>query len=631
MNAPNEHNWIETNRQALNGELRWLRQLLENAAHGGVDGVTEKPEASAPILDFIAEQFQLSGFERALLLLCAGVELESDFAHLCAVAQDEARADYPTFGLALAVLPGAHWSALSPQAPLRYWHLVALDDPSRISSARLSVDERLLHFLVGVQSLDARLEGVLRALPSTEPLPPSHAAQVQHLCRIWTAKPAAAIHLGGADPQGAQSVAARACATLSLHPLLLRADAIPANIEERELLARLLQRECRLVRGAVVIENLPGPEPRLAAFADQLASPVLILGRKPEAQTGHLVSLDIDKPTQSEQLEIWREAAGDLHIEDLELRSLISNFDFSCADILAIADETRIETQTGAASRSALGGIARRSARGGMEHLAQRVEPRAGWDDLPPQLSILSGIARQVRHRATVYEQWGFAAQNGRGLGISALFAGDSGTGKTLAAEVLAGDLGLDLYRIDLSAVVSKYIGETEKNLERLFKAAETSGAVLLFDEADALFGKRSEVKDSRDRYANIEVSYLLQRMETYRGLAILTSNFKTALDTAFHRRFRFIVHFPFPDAALRETIWKRMFPQAMPRQTLDYRKLAQLSITGGTIRNIALNAAFLAADTDEALGMHHLLHAAKSESAKLERPLSDSETRGWL
>ncbi len=188
-------------------------------------------------------------------------------------------------------------------------------------------------------------------------------------------------------------------------------------------------------------------------------------------------------------------------------------------------------------------------------------------------------IAAHVRHRATVYDAWGFAAKSPRGLGISALFAGASGTGKTMAAEVLAGELRLDLYRIDLAGVVSKYIGETEKNLRKVFDAAEDSGAILLFDEADALFGKRSEVKDSHDRYANIEVSYLLQRMEAYRGLAILTTNLKSALDPAFLRRIRFVVQFPFPDAAQRAEIWRRVFPASTPTEGLDVWKLAKLNV----------------------------------------------------
>jgi SpoVK/Ycf46/Vps4 family AAA+-type ATPase len=244
---------------------------------------------------------------------------------------------------------------------------------------------------------------------------------------------------------------------------------------------------------------------------------------------------------------------------------------------------------------------------------------------------MLSDIALHVRQRWRVYGEWGFASKGRRGLGISALFAGASGTGKTMAAEVLARELRLDLYRIDLSQVVSKYIGETEKNLGKVFDAAEGGGVVLLFDEADALFGKRSEVKDSHDRYANIEVSYLLQRMEAYDGLAILTTNLKGALDQAFMRRIRFTIQFPFPDAEARAAIWQRIFPAETPTEELDATKLARLNVAGGNIRNIALNAAFIAADRGEAVGMRHLLQAARAEASKLERPLSETEIRGWV
>ncbi|NEQ22779.1 MAG: ATP-binding protein, partial [Microcoleus sp. SIO2G3] len=247
------------------------------------------------------------------------------------------------------------------------------------------------------------------------------------------------------------------------------------------------------------------------------------------------------------------------------------------------------------------------------------------------QQQTLREIVAQVRQRSIVYDTWGAAARNSIGLGISALFAGASGTGKTLAAEVLAQTLQLDLYRIDLSQVVSKYIGETEKNLRRVFDAAEAGGAILLFDEADALFGKRSEVRDSHDRYANIEVSYLLQRMEAYRGLAILTTNLRSAIDPAFLRRIRFVVQFPFPDTPQRIEIWRRMFPPNLPTQGLDLNRLAQLSVPGGNIRTIALNAAFLAADAGEPLRMKHLLRAAQSEYVKLEKTLTETEVGGWI
>jgi SpoVK/Ycf46/Vps4 family AAA+-type ATPase len=274
------------------------------------------------------------------------------------------------------------------------------------------------------------------------------------------------------------------------------------------------------------------------------------------------------------------------------------------------------------------------NARPRLDDLAQRIDACAGWEDLvlpEPQRLILRDIAAHVRQRTRVYEHWGFAAKGKRGLGISAMFAGASGTGKTMAAEVLARDLHLDLYRIDLSAVVSKYIGESEKNLRRVFDAAEEGGAILLFDEADALFGKRTETKDSHDRYANLEVSYLLQRMECYRGLAVLTTNIKSALDNAFLRRLRFIVQFPFPDLAQRAEIWRRAFPKETPTDGIDVMKLARLNVPGGNIRNAALNAAFLAADAGEPVRMTHLLRAARAEYSKLEKTLTETEVAGWV
>ncbi len=241
----------------------------------------------------------------------------------------------------------------------------------------------------------------------------------------------------------------------------------------------------------------------------------------------------------------------------------------------------------------------REHARQGLQGRAVQVEPAASWDDLvlpDAQVRTLRQVALHVRHRELVNERWGFAGKHPRGLGLTALFAGASGTGKTMAAEVIAGELGLDLYRIDLATVVSKYIGETEKNLRALFAAATHSGAILLFDEADALFGRRSEVRDSHDRYANLEVSYLLQQMETYQGVAILTTNMQHALDAAFLRRLRFVVQFPFPDAPARERIWRGVFPAATPVGDLDFAALARLNVSGGVIRNIAILAAFLAA-----------------------------------
>jgi SpoVK/Ycf46/Vps4 family AAA+-type ATPase len=271
------------------------------------------------------------------------------------------------------------------------------------------------------------------------------------------------------------------------------------------------------------------------------------------------------------------------------------------------------------------------STRPQLDSLAQRLNPKATWNDIvlpPEETNLLQQIAEQIRQRSQVYQHWGFDKRMNRGMGISALFAGESGTGKTMAAEVIANDLQLHLYRIDLSAVVNKYIGETEKNLRRLFDAAEDGGAILFFDEADALFGKRSEVRDSHDRHANIEVNYLLQRMESYRGLAILATNLKSSIDQAFMRRLRFIVNFPFPGVAERQVMWEKVFPPQTPTEDLDFNRLARLNLTGASIHNVALNAAFLAAQGGTPVTMAQVLAAARSEFRKLDRPVNEADFR---
>jgi hypothetical protein len=353
------------------------------------------------------------------------------------------------------------------------------------------------------------------------------------------------------------------------------------------------------------------------------------------------VSYDVARPAAHEQHALWAQLLGDAApLLNGELDRVVAQFNLSalairavCASVAPAAGDARHLPQAIGGLGTALWRACRSQARPRLDDLAQRIRPVATWDDLvlpAASQATLREIAVQVRQRATVYGRWGFGERANRGLGISVLFAGASGTGKTMAAEVLATELDLDVYRIDLSQVVSKYIGETEKNLRRVFDAAEEGGAILLFDEADAIFGKRSEVKDSHDRYANIEVSYLLQRMEAYSGLAILTTNMKTALDTAFLRRLRFTVDFPFPDHTARVDIWQRIFPPQTPTQELAPERLAQLNMTGGNIRNMALAAAFLAAEDASPVTMQHIRRAAEAEYRKVERVLSDQEVRGW-
>ena len=265
-----------------------------------------------------------------------------------------------------------------------------------------------------------------------------------------------------------------------------------------------------------------------------------------------------------------------------------------------------------------------------MDTLAQRITPKATWEDIvltEQQRTLLRHIADQISQRSKVYETWGFRWRSSCGLGMAVLFAGESGTGKTMAAEILANHLNLNLYRIDLSAVVSKYIGETEKNLRKLFDAAEDGGAILFFDEADALFGKRSEVRDSHDRYANIEVNYLLQRLEAYQGLAILATNLKSGLDDAFSRRIRFSITFPKPDESHREKIWRKVFPAEAPVATLDYGYLARtFKLAGGSIYNIAITQRSWRRLTMAPISMAYVLKAVRIEMSKEERLLNEKD-----
>jgi SpoVK/Ycf46/Vps4 family AAA+-type ATPase len=336
----------------------------------------------------------------------------------------------------------------------------------------------------------------------------------------------------------------------------------------------------------------------------------------------------------SDRARLWEATlrARDLTVADDVVADVVQQFHLGPEAIVRTVDEAVAFAElhgSPAPDREHLWSACRAWVGRELGELASRLEPTQTWDQLvlpEAERALLRAIAAQVAQRPRVYEEWGFGARLSRGRGITALFSGPPGTGKTMAAEIIAGQLELDLYRIDLSSVVSKYIGETEKNLRRLFDAAEQGGVILLFDEGDALFGKRTEVKDSHDRYANIEVNYLLQRMEEYSGLAILATNRKADLDPAFLRRIRFVVTFPFPDEDHRRRIWGTVFPPETPLGDLDYDALARLEIAGGNIRNIAVNAAFLAADASEPVGMTYVMRAARHEYEKVDRRPSGVE-----
>ena len=601
-----------------------------------------------PALLMLGQRLGLSQFEREVLLLCAAMELDMGIASLCARAQGDPNRPYPTFALALALFDEPAWDALSPESPLRYWRLIEINQPAGqpLTISPLRADERIVNYLKGLNYLDDRLTPLLTLLEVAgreSSLPPSQQSTVETIMQHVKQRPAGqnllAIQLLGADAPSKRLVAARAVGELGLRAYQLPVSLLPAQAGDLETFARLWDRESLLLPVALYVDALgseidvpqSGQSSSVSRLVARLGGVVFLDTRDvwPGLSQSSL-PVDIAKPTAAEQQAAWSAALGDA-VGDAPA-ALAGQFNLDLSSIQQIAHQVLAEPAAGkGAARDQLWDACLAGTRPRLDMLAQRLEPKATWDDIvlpAAETNLLRQIAAQVAQRSHVYQAWGFAQKMSRGFGISALFAGDSGVGKTMAAEVIANELRLNLYRIDLSAVVSKYIGETEKNLRRLFDAAEDGGAILFFDEADALFGKRSEVKDSHDRYANIEINYLLQRMEAYRGLAILATNMKSALDPAFMRRLRFVVNFPFPGAAERKVIWQKVFPAGVPTEGLDFDSLASLNLTGGNIQSVALNAAFSAAGSGTPVTNSLVLDTARAELRKLNRSINELQFR---
>ncbi len=601
-----------------------------------------------PALVLLCERLGLTPLERNLLILCTAMELDTSVAALCARVHADPARPYPTFALALSIFDDPAWDLLSPDRPPRYWRLIEIHQASgqALTTSPIRADERIVNYLKGLTYLDDRLTPLVSPLaiaeePDTVPASQRAAAQmiIDQLRQAPQRQNVPVIQLLGVDCPSKHLVAGIASAPLARRPYRIHWSLIPSSPADLETFARLWERESLLMPVALYVDTQgmegEGMQSAQATGVNRLLtrlnSLVFLDTRDPLPglpQTG--ISVDVAKPTPDEQQAAWTAALGDDAGDSPQLLS--GQFKLNLESIREIARKARSETAPkDQPLHTTVWFWCLAATRPRLDMLAQRIEPKATWDDIvlpAAETTLLHQIADQVAQRATVYQKWGFDVKLSGGLGISVLLAGESGTGKTMAAEVIANHLRLNLYRIDLSAVVSKYIGETEKNLRRLFDAAEDGGVILFFDEADALFGKRSEVKDSHDRYANIEINYLLQRMETYSGLSILATNMKSGLDPAFLRRLRHIVNLPYPGPAERKAMWRKVFPPGTPTSGLDFDRLARLPLVGGHITDIALNAAFMAAHAGGEVTMPLVFAAARNEFRKLERPANEADFR---
>jgi AAA+ superfamily predicted ATPase len=577
-----------------------------------------EPPLDVPVLASLARLFELEPFDLHVLVLTAAAEFDPFYAGstvdtalglFCSTITERMRAR----------------TRLLPAAPLVRHGLVRVGGPSASApGAELEIDPRVLALLLGTASLDERLAPWCRAIAAPQqaldrlPIDPGVARTLRALHR-GAAPVAVCLH---GRPGAGAAEAAEALAAEDGAPLL---EADLGRVTELAAAAGLLAREAR-IQGAVVVvrgaDQLRGEPGAVEALVDS-ARAVVLEATGPLHLPG-VVDLTLPVPPLDARRACWTAGLG-AELPDAALDALASRFHLGAGAIEAACAAALCAAA--AAGRAVTLGDAMAAARAGrgdeLARLTRRIEPRFGWEDivLPGDaLDQLRELCDRVRARDRVLHTWGFAPRLGSGTGATALFAGPSGTGKTMAAEVIARELGLELFAIDLSSVVSKYIGETEKNLDRIFSAARDLDAILFFDEADALFGKRSEVRDSHDRYANVEISYLLQRMETHPGVAILATNLSQNLDTAFVRRLAFTVHFPFPEEADRRDIWARAFPDALPvDDDVDRHSLArEHRLTGGNIKNVALAAAYLAAADGGRVTAAHLEHAVRRELQKL-------------
>jgi hypothetical protein len=598
----------------------------------------------------VAGEFKLSLVDIELLLIALAPDIDGRFERLYGYLNDDVTRCRPTVGLALELcaIPTASAAGrarLDSGGPLVDGRLLAVEEPERpVLSRILRVPDRVTSYLLGGDEPDPGVKPFARrADPHVSTMDADVAAG---LARVLRAK-RSLVYLrqsgGGATPEwgvAALMAGGRGALLVDLAALSGEPD-VPAAVAA-------LVREARLTRAGLVAGPVEAIEPqrperllhRLASHAT--AVPMVLYGEPgwdPHWTDIPVLTVPVEPTATLDRAALWlRSLGGQATGLDLEMVfGALAPYTLTPDQIRQAAHVAAglavLKGKTVAAEHLREGVRAQNAA--GLQRLARRIEPAVGWDDLvlPAEVHAqLRELAMRARHRERVLGQWRMRPGGGRGHGVIALFAGESGTGKTMSAEVVAADLGLDLYVVDLATVVDKYVGQTEKNLERIFTEAAGVNGVLLFDEADAIFGKRSEVKDAHDRYANMESAYLLQRMESFDGIAVLTTNLRANLDEAFTRRLDLVVDFPVPEPTQRRALWDRCLGTALPRaDDLDLQFCADnFELAGGSIRACAVTAAYLAAETGRPVGMAEVIAAIRGEYRKLGRLLLDGQFGAW-
>lgn len=623
----------------------------------------------------LASMFQLTLFEMDIILVCLAPELDIKYEKLYAYLQDDVTKKSPSVNLILDLLCITQEQRIDArtcffnQSPLLKYNLIQFigDDesnPKPLISRRLKLDDRIVNFLLGQDTMDAALSNFTRLINPQRDwfslvMEDGLNRQLNRLKEEFLKKnerPGFVFYFNGPYGVGKKSTAEAFCCQLGLPMIIVDMDELISKGFEPDAgkFVNRLFREALLQPAAIYLEHfdrLVSDNLRdihylniITRAAAEFSFITFLTGEKswnPPPQLKKHSFINVEFPIPSFQL---RKRLWDLRLNSSSHRLTGPNIDEIANKFLFTGGQIRdaaAEAKQLAVMRGSFNedGITmedlyrgcRAQSNHNLSKMAQKITPQFTWPDivLPPDtFQQLKEMCNYVKYRQVVYNEWGFDRKISLGKGLNILFSGPSGTGKTMAAEIIANELDLDFYKIDLSCVVSKYIGETEKNLSKIFKEAETSNCILFFDEADALFGKRSEVKDSHDRYANIEINYLLQEMEQHLGIVILATNYRTNIDEAFTRRMHFSLDFPFPDQKYRLNIWQHIFPPETPKSTdIDYEFLAKrFNISGGSIKNIALNAAFLAANNSRSVNMNHIIHAAKREYQKMGKLCTSSE-----